>query len=81
MIYKIDNDYYIYRDRKYIKIIAKLDKDEVSLTPNSDNEFIEDNGDIKAKNITIDDIKKDLQEKANDNEETIRSKYKYNRDR
>ena len=81
MIYKIDNDYYIYRDRKYIKIIAKLDKDEVSLTPNSDNEFIEDNGDIKAKNVTIDDIKKDLQEEANDNKEIIRSKYKYNRDR
>ena len=77
MIYKIDNDYYIYRDRKYIKIIAKLDKDEVSLAPDN-NEFIEDNGDIKAKNMTIDDIKKDLQ-KSN-NKETSRNKYsKYDR--
>lgn len=76
MIYKIDNDYYIYRDRKYIKIIAKLDKDEVSLTP--DNTFIEDNGDVNAKTITIDDIKKDLQ-KSN-NKETSRNKYsKYDR--
>lgn len=77
MIYKIDNDYYIYRDRKYIKIIAKLDGDEVSLAPDN-NEFIEDNGDIKAKNMTIDDIKKDLQ-KSN-NKETSRNKYsKYDR--
>lgn len=76
MIYKIDNDYYIYRDRKYIKIIAKLDKDEVSLTP--DSTFIEDNGDVNAKTITIDDIKKDLQ-KSN-NKEISRNKYsKYDR--
>lgn len=77
MIYKIDNDYYIYRDRKYIKIIAKLDKDEVSFAPD-DNTFIEDNGNVKAKTITIDDIKKDLQ-KSND-KEIIRNKYsKYDR--
>lgn len=76
MIYKIDNDYYIYRDRKYIKIIAKLDKDEVSLTP--DNTFIEDNGNVNAKTIAIDDIKKDLQ-KSN-NKEISRNKYsKYDR--
>lgn len=81
MIYKIDNDYYIYRDRKYIKIIAKLDGDEVSLVPDTNNKFIEDNGNVKAKNITINDIKKDLQEKVNDDKETIRSKYKYSRDR
>jgi hypothetical protein len=81
MIYKIDSDYYIYRDRKYIKIIAKLDGDEVSLVPDTNNKFIEDNGNVKAKNITINDIKKDLQEKVNDDKETIRSKYKYSRDR
>lgn len=76
MIYKIDNDYYIYRDRKYIKIIAKLDKDEVSLTP--DNTFIEDNGNVNAKTVAIDDIKKDLQ-KSND-KEISRNKYsKYDR--
>lgn len=74
MIYKIDNDYYIYRDRKYIKIKAELNGEEVSLVPDI-NTFIEDNNNVDAKAITIDDIKKDLQEEAK------RSKYKYNRDR
>ena len=80
MIYKIKNDYYIYRDRKYIKIKADLNNGEVLLVPDM-NTFIEDNNNVDAKQITIDDIKKDLQEKVNDNKETIRSKYKYNRDR
>lgn len=80
MIYKIKSDYYIYRDRKYIKIKADLNNGEVLLVPDM-NTFIEDNNNVDAKQITIDDIKKDLQEKVNDNKETIRSKYKYNRDR
>ena len=80
MIYKIKSDCYIYRDRKYIKIKADLNNGEVLLVPDM-NTFIEDNNNVDAKQITIDDIKKDLQEKVNDNKETIRSKYKYNRDR
>ena len=80
MIYKIKDDYYVYRDRKYIKIKAELNCEEVSLVPDI-NTFIEDNNNVDAKEITIDDIKKDLQEKVNDDKETIRSKYKYNRDR
>lgn len=72
MIYKIKNDYYIYRDRKYIKIKADLNNGEVLLVPDM-NTFIEDNNNVDAKQITIDDVKKDLQEKNNNKE--IRSRY------
>ena len=83
MIYKIKNDYYIYRDRKYIKITAKLKDEEVSLVPDI-NTFIEDNSNIDAKEITINDIQKELQEKEtkiNNDKEIIRNKYKYSIDR
>lgn len=72
MIYKIKNDYYIYRDRKYIKIKADLNNGEVLLVPDM-NTFIEDNNNVDAKQMTIDDVKKDLQEKNNNKE--IRSRY------
>ena len=72
MIYKIKNDYYIYRDRKYIRIKADLNNGEVLLVPDM-NTFIEDNNNVDAKEMTIDDVKKDLQEKNNNKE--IRSRY------
>lgn len=72
MIYKIKSDYYIYRDRKYIKIKADLNNGEVLLVPDM-NTFIEDNNNVDAKQMTIDDVKKDLQEKNNNKE--IRSRY------
>ena len=79
MIYKIDKDYYIYRDRKYIKIVAELKDDEVSLVPDM-NTFIEDNG-INAIEITIDELKNELQEKTNNDKEITKNRYKYSRDR
>ena len=72
MIYKIKSDYYIYRDRKYIKIKADLNNGVVLLVPDM-NTFIEDNNNVDAKQMTIDDVKKDLQEKNNNKE--IRSRY------
>lgn len=83
MIYKIKDDYYIYRDRKYIKIKAELKGEEVSLVPDM-NTFIEDNGDVNAKEITINDMKKELQknEKSKiEEKEILKNKYKYSRDR
>ena len=79
MIYKINDDYYIYRDRKYIKITAKLENEEVSLVPDM-NTFIEDNN-VSVKEISINDIQKELQEKnkKKDDKDTIRNKYSRDR--
>lgn len=56
MLYKIDNDYFIYRNRSYIRVIAKLNNGSVDLEPDT-SKVIEDNG-IESVQITIDDIKK-----------------------
>ena len=61
MLYKKDNDYYIYLTRKLVKLMVALDKDgNVDLKPT--NEEIELNTDdiLKYTQVTLEEIKNDL---------------------
>lgn len=73
MLYKIDNDYFIYRNRSYIKVMAELKDGEVDLKPDTSVVF-EDNN-IESTQITIQDIKKELESKREYDRDDSKSRY------
>ena len=54
MIYKINSDYYILVDSKYVKVDFNIQGDNVTLVPNR-KEFIENNPGVVAIQYTFDD--------------------------
>lgn len=51
MIYKIDGNYYIKSDRKYVQLILTYTSDDVTIEPT--DIILEDNGDIKAEELNF----------------------------
>ena len=47
MLYKINGEYYMLRNREYIKVDIKLEDNNLIIKPDRTN-VIEDNGNIKA---------------------------------
>lgn len=62
MLYLINNDYYMFRNREYVKVDIELKNNELSIKPNR-KEVIEANDNVKAKGVLIDKIIKDLKSK------------------
>lgn len=62
MIYVIDNKYYFKRNRKFIRVNITLSNSGVNITANR-NDYIEDNGNIKFTQQSINEIAKKLSKK------------------
>lgn len=66
MLYLIDNEYYMLRNREYVKVDIDLKNGELSIKPNRQY-VVEANNDVKARGVLIEDIIKSLKnKKAND---------------
>jgi len=63
MLYRINNKYYMLRNREYVKVDLKLDNNELSIKPDRNN-VIEANENIKVENVLIDDIIKELKKES-----------------
>lgn len=62
MLYLIKDNYYMLRNREYVKVDVELKNNELSIKPN--RHFVIEAGDnVKAKGILIDDLIKDLKRK------------------
>lgn len=77
MLYKINGEYYMLRNREYIKVDIKLEDNNLIIKPDRTN-VIEDNGNVKAKGILIDAIGEELK-KSKQNLDTFERKNKYDR--
>ena len=62
MLYLINNEYYMLRNREYVKVDIELKNGELNIKPNRQY-VIEANGDVKAHGVLIDNIIKELQDK------------------
>ena len=63
MLYRINNKYYMLRNREYVKVDLKLDNNELSIKPDRNN-VIEANENIKVENVLIDDVIKELKKES-----------------
>lgn len=77
MLYKINGEYYMLRNREYIKVDIKLEDNNLIIKPDRTN-VIEDNGNIKAKGVLIDTIGEELK-KSKQSLDTFERKNKYDR--
>ena len=76
MLYLIDNEYYMLRNREYVLVDVKLNNNELVITPNR-SKVIEANGDRSFNGVLIDDIIKKLQNKTNSEKRLeVESKHK-----
>lgn len=76
MLYKINDKYYMLRNREYIEVDIELKDNEFNVKPKREN-VIEVNDNVKAKGILIDKIIEDLKKngKNSDSDNKPRSKY------
>ena len=77
MLYLIDNEYYMLRNREYVKVDVELKAGELNIKPNR-KYVVEANSDVKAHGILIDDVITLLRNKKpsnNDSNDTNRKKY------
>lgn len=76
MLYKINDKYYMLRNREYIEVDIELKDNEFNVKPKREN-VIEVNDSVKAKGILIDKIIEDLKKngKNSDSDNKPRSKY------
>jgi hypothetical protein len=76
MLYKINDKYYMLRNREYVEVDIELKDNEFNVKPKREN-VIEVNDNVKAKGILIDKIIEDLKKngKNSDSDNKPRSKY------
>lgn len=76
MLYLINGEYYMYRNREYIKVDVELKNNGLNIKPDRDD-VIEDNGNVKAKSITVDSLIKEMKKEKSglSNNTETRSKY------
>lgn len=76
MLYIINGEYYMLRNREYVSVDINLSGNEFSITPNR-NKVIESSGNVKVKSVLMDDVIKELKNKQTPKEESGHKK-KYN---
>lgn len=79
MLYLIDNKYYMFRNREYVRVDVELKNNELNIKPNR-KEVIEANDNVKFKSISIDKVIEKLKDKESRNSDlgtTRKSKYEY----
>lgn len=71
MAYRHNNDYYMKMTRKFVKLVASLDKNgDVNFTPTNEVIELSDISDLSDyKEVTLDEVKKDLTKKSEIKEE------------
>jgi len=62
MLYLINNNYYMLRNREYVKVNVELKSGELSIKPDR-NDTIEANDSINARGVLIEDVIKEMQKK------------------
>lgn len=78
MLYKINNKYYMLRNREYVEVDIELKDNEFNIKPKREN-VIEVSDNVKAKGVLIDKIIEELKKKDkpsnSDSDNKPRSKY------
>lgn len=67
MIFKIKDKYYFKRNRKFIRVDVTF-KNDVPIIKANHNDIIEDNGDIKYYEVSLDNIREELSKKQENKE-------------
>ena len=78
MLYKINNKYYMLRNREYVEVDIELKDNEFNIKPKREN-VIEVSDNVKAKGVLIDkiieELKKNNKPSNSDSDNKPRSKY------
>lgn len=77
MLYKINDKYYMLRNREYVEVDIELKDNEFNVKPKREN-VIEVNDNVKAKGILINKLIEDLKKKGKNSNSDNNARSKYN---